>query len=106
MEKIYCGSGKEKTFENGGSIISLSVCLDEYPKEYLTDFNGKRYLKLDVCRKREIDQYGKSHYVAVNTWQPEQVQQQNNNTATRKESPSQGNQQSNQQSQFEDDIPF
>ena len=104
MEKIYCGSGKEKTFENGGSIISLSVCLDEYPKEYLTEFNGKRYLKLDVCRKREIDQYGKSHYVAVNTWQPEQVQ--NNNTATRQESPSQGNQQSNQQSQFQDDIPF
>ena len=70
MEKIYCGSGKEK-FD--GDMISVSVCLDDYPKEYLSEYNGKRYLKLDVCKKREVDQYGKTHYVTVNTWTPDQA---------------------------------
>ena len=92
--KIYCGSGKEKTFDNGGSIISISVALEDYPKEFLTEYNGKRYLRLDVCKKREVDQYGKSHYVAVNTWKPEEQQQQ-------PQQQSQGN-----VANFEDDIPF
>jgi len=67
-DKIYCGSGKEK-FD--GDMISVSVCLEDYPKEYLSEYNGKRYLKLDVCKKREVDQYGKTHYVTVNTWTPD-----------------------------------
>jgi len=100
-DKIYCGSGKEKTFENGGSIISISVALEDYPKEFLTEYNGKRYLRLDVCRKREIDQYGKSHYVSVNTWQPDAQQSQSRPTAQ----PASGHN-TTAQADFEDDIPF
>ena len=68
-EKIYCGSGKEK-FD--GDLIAVSVCLSDYPDEYINEYNGKKYLRLNVQRKREIDQYGKSHSVSVDTWKPEE----------------------------------
>lgn len=74
-QKTYCGSGKEKKFDNGGSIISVSVCLDDYPEEFINEYKGKRYLRLNIASKREPDQYGKTHSVSVDTWQPDQAAQ-------------------------------
>ncbi len=78
-EKIYVGSGKEKSFDNGGSIINLTIGLDgikEYFEKYgFTTDQGKKKLKLIVSKRREIDQYGNSHYVTVDTWKPEQQQE-------------------------------
>ena len=74
-EKIYVGSGKEK-FE--GNMVQTSVCLTDITnnaKEYIFEFEGKKYIKLNVCKKREVDQYGKSHYVEVDTWKPEPKKQ-------------------------------
>lgn len=91
-EKIYIGSGKEKTFDNGGSIINITIGLDgikEYFEQYgFTTDQGKKKLKLIVSKRREIDQYGNSHYVTVDTWKPEQQQ-----------APPPAD-------KFEDDIPF
>ena len=75
-EKIYVGSGKEK-FE--GNMVQTSLCLTDITnnaKEFIFEFEGKKYIKLNVCKKREIDQYGKSHYVEVDTWKPEPKKQQ------------------------------
>ena len=75
-EKIYVGSGKEK-FE--GNMVQTSICLTDITnnaKEFIFEFEGKKYIKLNVCKKREIDQYGKSHYVEVDTWKPEPKKQQ------------------------------
>lgn len=68
--KIFCGSGK--SFGQYGSV-SISICVDDIPKEYIKQHtNGKRYINLNVNPKRQIDQYGKTHSVEVDTWQPQQ----------------------------------
>lgn len=46
------------------SIINISICLTDIPKEKIqTAKNGKKYLNLVVSEKKEIDQYGKTHTV-------------------------------------------
>jgi len=66
-EKIYCGSGIGK-FEN--NLIDVSLCLSDLPKEHVFEYNGKKYIKLKVQKKKEVDKYGKSHFVEVDTWKP------------------------------------
>lgn len=66
-EKIFCGSGKE--FGQYGAV-NLSICLSDLPKEHITEYNGKKYIKLVLNKKREVDKYGKTHSVEVNTWKP------------------------------------
>ena len=36
-DKIYIGSGREKTFDNGGSIINITIGLDGI-KEYFEKY--------------------------------------------------------------------
>jgi len=68
-EKIYVGNGVSK-FE--GNLISCSVCLTDLPQEHMFEYNGKKYIKLNVQAKRDgADEYGKTHYVAVDTYKPE-----------------------------------
>lgn len=65
-EKVYIGSGKQLKYG-----IGISVCLSDLPKEYMFEYEGKKYIKLNVMPKRETDQYGKSHYVTVDTYKKE-----------------------------------
>tara|TARA_R100001163_G_C5064166_1_gene201668 strand:+ start:106 stop:363 length:258 start_codon:yes stop_codon:yes gene_type:complete len=68
-EKIYVGNGVSK-FD--GQMVSMSVCLSDLPKEHMFEYNGKRYIKLNVSAKRDgADEYGKTHYVTVDTFKPE-----------------------------------
>jgi len=68
-DKIYVGSGKSK-FD--GDQVAVSVCLSDLPKEFIFEYNDKKYVKLIVQKKREVDQYGKTHYVAIDTFKQEQ----------------------------------
>lgn len=72
--KIYCGNGKEKTFQDGGSIIEVMLDVDDLAKNFnehgFTTQQGKRKIKVKVCRGRNIDQYGNTHYVEIDTWKP------------------------------------
>tara|TARA_Y100000004_G_scaffold41487_3_gene45166 strand:- start:85 stop:342 length:258 start_codon:yes stop_codon:yes gene_type:complete len=68
-EKIYVGSGISK-FD--GNMVSVSLCLSDVPKEHMFEYNGKKYVKLNVSAKRDgADEYGKTHYVSVDTFKPE-----------------------------------
>ena len=68
-EKIYVGNGVSK-FD--GNMISCSVCLSDLPQEDMFEYNGKKYIKLNVSAKRDgEDEYGKTHYVVVDTFKPE-----------------------------------
>ena len=74
MSKIFCGDGKE--FGQYGSI-KVSVCLSDLPKEFIKQAkNGKKYISLVLNKKREADQYGKTHYLEVDTWKPDSQGQQ------------------------------
>jgi hypothetical protein len=70
-QTIYCGSGKTKQGKFG-EFFSISICLSDLPKEHITEAkNGKKYVNLNVNRKKEADQYGKDLSVQVDTWKPD-----------------------------------
>jgi|TARA_R110002012_G_scaffold310425_1_gene518634 hypothetical protein len=71
-DKIYVGSGTEK-FD--GNLVSCSLCLSDLPSEHVFEYSGKKYIKLNVQKKKQADEYGKTHYVAVDTWKPEPKKQ-------------------------------
>ena len=75
MDKIYVGSGKEKKFSNGGSLISVTLNLDDLIREYnnhgfMTN-KGNRAIKITVGTRREVGQYGDTHTVTLDTWHPD-----------------------------------
>ena len=76
--KIYCGSGKEITFQTGGSIISITLdieTLQRFFKEHgFTTQQGKKKMKMNVSKRIETDQYGNTHSVSIDTWKPEPTQ--------------------------------
>ena len=47
-EKIYVGNGVSK-FD--GNMISCSICLTDLPQEHMFEYNGKRYIKINVMAK-------------------------------------------------------
>lgn len=67
-KKIFVGSGISK-FE--GNLVSCSICLSDLPSEHIFEYNSKKYIKLNVQKKKEQDQYGKTHSVSIDTWKPE-----------------------------------
>ena len=69
-EVIYAGSGKTVSGQYG-EFFKVTICLSDLPKEHLFEYNGKKYVKLDISKKKETDQYGKNVKVQVDTWKPE-----------------------------------
>jgi hypothetical protein len=66
-QKIYCGSGVTKS----EGWQKVSICLSDLPKEFITTSkNGKKYINLNINKKKEADQYGKDLSVSVDTWKP------------------------------------
>tara|TARA_Y100000114_G_scaffold156586_1_gene184266 strand:+ start:664 stop:927 length:264 start_codon:yes stop_codon:yes gene_type:complete len=70
-EKIYIGNGTEK-FDGGIVQFSLNLTkLKNEASEHMFEYNGDKFIKLKVVKKREADEYGKTHYVEVDTFKPE-----------------------------------
>lgn len=72
-EKIYTGSGKQMKYG-----VKIALCLSDIPKEHIFEHNGKKYIKLNVMPRKEPDQYGKTHYITVDTFKPEQQEANDN----------------------------
>ena len=74
QQAIWIGSGKQV---EGHDIINASICVSDIPKEHIKLFekNGKKYLNITISKKRETDQYGKTHGIKINTWEPKQQEQ-------------------------------
>ena len=75
-KKIYVGNGTEK-FD--GDLVEFSVNLSKVTAEagehIFENKDGQKIIKLKVVKKKEAkdsgtDQYGKTHYVEVDTWKP------------------------------------
>jgi len=69
-DTIYCGSGK-KIESQYGIFRSITVCLTNLPEEHTFEYNGKKYIKLNINDKKEADQFGKDVSVSVNTYKPD-----------------------------------
>jgi len=70
QEKIFVGSGK--SYGQYGNV-GINICVSDIPKEYIKESkNGKKYLRLNVCKMKSTDKFGNDFYLEVNTWKPEQ----------------------------------
>jgi PKD repeat protein len=70
-ETVYCGNGKEKRFDDGGSIVNFSVDLMKI-KDHVYEYKGKKYVNLTMCANRDGEnEYGKTHYIKINDFKPE-----------------------------------
>ena len=97
VEKIYVGNGVEK-FD--GDVVEFALNLSKLKDagEHVFEFNGQKYIKLKVCKNRDgMNQYGKTHYVEVNTLKPEAKQEAAPVPAPAPVAAVEG---------FDDDIPF
>lgn len=86
---IKVGSGTKKF----NDLSKVSLCLTDIPKEYIFEYNGKEYIKLDVKVFDKPNQFGKDVAVNVDTFKPEP-----------KETPRQ--QLESVVNKIDDDIPF
>jgi hypothetical protein len=64
-DKKYVGKGKEKKFDNGGTIVNFSIHVPDLPTP-----NEKGYVNLTLAGMRQTDQYGNTHTIYINDFQP------------------------------------
>lgn len=64
-QKNFVGNGWAKTFNNGGTIINISLKLDDLNK---IPTNEKGYIRLVVAQRREPNDSGSTHYVYEDTY--------------------------------------
>ena len=70
-ENIYSGSGTEKVFDEGRSLVNFTIDLAKL-KDHVYEYNGKKYVNLTIGANRDgANEYGKTHYVKINTFKPE-----------------------------------
>ena len=70
MEKNYIkGFAKEKTFDNWWSILSLSLNIEQLNKLPVDKYGN---IKIDICKKKEVDKFNNTHYVVENTFMPKE----------------------------------
>lgn len=75
-EKIYLGKCSAKEIDTQyGPMLKLGLHVDtliEFAKKHC---NSKGYINLNISRRREPSQYGDTHSVALDTWEPRGGQQ-------------------------------
>ena len=84
-DHIYCGSGKDKEFADGGHLLTVTLNIDEILAQYdaygFTTNAGKRTIKVKIGRRKTVGQYGETHTVEIDTWKPENASQSTQNSA-------------------------
>lgn len=54
-----------------------SICLSDIPKRLIKEINGKLYLNIDIVERREVGNYGDTHFIAATCKQDERVEGEN-----------------------------
>ena len=73
-EKKYVGRGKRV---GNYDLINLTIG-EEKLKQHWFENMGKRYVKLTIGKKKETDQYGKTHTVWIDEYVPESKKAESN----------------------------
>lgn len=70
-EKTYLKcSAKQKTFDDGGSVIRLSFKDSDIAEFVRTHKNDRGYVNLVIRERKEVGQYGDTHSVYLDDWKP------------------------------------
>lgn len=67
---IYCGSGKKQN----ETWIKATINIDKI-KDYIDEYNGTKFVKLNINIKDTPDNYGKDVSLSVDTWKPQEESQ-------------------------------
>lgn len=76
-QKTYVGNGKEKTFDNGGSLINFGLKLSDLQAHV----NEKGYVNLVIGKKKEVDKYDNTHAIWVNDFKPNKQEEKKEESA-------------------------
>ena len=71
QKKIYCGSGKKKS----DTWLQISINPEKFG-QYIKEYNGSKYLRLNVNILNQPDRYGKDIQVSIDTFEPNGSRQQ------------------------------
>jgi hypothetical protein len=63
-------SAKKKVFDNGGSVLNVSIKGQDLTEFLSQHVNERGYLNLRIQKRREVGQYGDTHMVTLDTWKP------------------------------------
>jgi hypothetical protein len=66
-EKKYVGSGKKV---GNYDLVNFTIS-EEKTQDAWIEYNGKRFLKLTIGNKKQVDQYGKTHSIWIDEYVPE-----------------------------------
>jgi hypothetical protein len=64
---------KEKTFDNGGTQLKMSIKVQEFINE-LKSVEDDGWANLIISRRKEMSDKGITHYIHIDTWKPESKQ--------------------------------
>jgi|APSaa5957512493_1039668.scaffolds.fasta_scaffold58094_2 hypothetical protein len=93
---------KEKSFDNGGSQLKVSVKVDEFIEE-LKAINDKGWVNLIVSERKVPSDKGVTHYAYEDPWKPKADYQPNGND---QHNSSYGSEEVKNLNSDRDDLPF
>ena len=67
---VYCGSGKTQNDKWMKATINV-----EKIKDHIEEFEGHRFVRININIKDEKDQFGKDVKITIDKWEPEQKEQ-------------------------------
>ena len=73
-DMIFCGTARIVEFDNGGSIMKLSLRSEDLDTLLAHVENG--WVNAEVCKRKEPSAKGQTHYVKIDTWKPKAASQQ------------------------------
>lgn len=62
----YVGNG----VQSGDYYVNLSIKYDQL-EQHVFEYNGAKYVRLTLGKNKEVTQYGKTHSVWINDYQPD-----------------------------------
>jgi len=72
-KKITLGNFKASE-KFGDNIVEGAICLDVLDQKnvqaLIYEYEGKKYLNLKIVKRKEVNEYGKTHYVEIDQFVP------------------------------------
>ena len=65
--KVYCGSGKKQNETWSKATINFDKI-----KDHVQEFNGHKFVRVNININSEPNQYGKDVSITIDNWKPEQ----------------------------------
>jgi len=80
-EKVYLNGIiiKEKVFDDGGTILKVSIKADDLKEEIDKHKNADGWVNVEIKKRREVSDTGVSHYTQLNTYKKEESFSQGSN---------------------------